>query len=276
MSRGSRLKFWKTKPIFRLRRSARSATRQRRDVLAVEPVSPRGRPVERAEQVDQRRLARARRPHQRDHLAALDRHRDPLQHGDLDLAAGVLLVDRFEPDEGHGRFLRLAATDGDGPPSIGASVLRLVGLRSSRPSACAAGTKRRPPRPGARRRPRRACPRRARGPRPRTLSPSLSPTLTGTGRTNSPCGSQRTPSRVSPGFAGFVPSPSPRARAWSVRAYASRASGATCCTPRLPPQGRLRHEQHALSPLDLELEPRRQVRQQPAARVVDGRRRPCT
>ena len=46
--------------MVRLRRSASSASRQRRDVAAADPQHARRRPVEAAEQVHQRRLARAR------------------------------------------------------------------------------------------------------------------------------------------------------------------------------------------------------------------------
>ena len=46
VSRGSRLKFWKTKPILSFRSAARCSAREPRDLLAVEPVAARGRLVE--------------------------------------------------------------------------------------------------------------------------------------------------------------------------------------------------------------------------------------
>ena len=100
--RGSRLKFWKTKPILRLRTRARSSAADRSTSSPSSQYSPDGRPVEAAEDVHQRGLARAGGAHQRDHLAALDRQRDALEHRHVDLAEVVGLVDVFEADEFHG------------------------------------------------------------------------------------------------------------------------------------------------------------------------------
>ena len=63
--------------------------------------SPDGRAVEAAEDVHQRALARAAGAHQRDELAALDRQRDALEHGHVDLAEVVGLGDVVEPDQVH-------------------------------------------------------------------------------------------------------------------------------------------------------------------------------
>jgi hypothetical protein len=57
-----------------------------RDVDAVQPVGARGRPVEAAQDVHERRLAGARGAHDGDQLPGLDREVDPLQGVNLDLA----------------------------------------------------------------------------------------------------------------------------------------------------------------------------------------------
>src|SRR5690606_13394633 len=56
------------------------------------------------EDVEQGRLARARRPHDRDHLALLDRQLDVLEDVQAVSAHEVGLVDLFEPDH-PGRLL---------------------------------------------------------------------------------------------------------------------------------------------------------------------------
>ena len=68
--RARRLKLWKTKPSRSLRMRARSGSLQRRDIDAFEQVMAAGRPVEAAENIHQRRFARARRAHNGDELAA--------------------------------------------------------------------------------------------------------------------------------------------------------------------------------------------------------------
>ena len=80
---GSRWWNWNTKPISRLRNSASRAGAHRRQVLAVEPDRARGREVERAEHVQERRLADARGADDRDHLAGLELEVEPAQHLDL-------------------------------------------------------------------------------------------------------------------------------------------------------------------------------------------------
>ena len=78
-----------------------------RDVDAVEPVAARGRPVEAADDVHQRRLARAGRAHDGHELAARDRQADPLERGDLDLAHVVDLGQVVDLDDRSGCPWRL-------------------------------------------------------------------------------------------------------------------------------------------------------------------------
>jgi hypothetical protein len=52
-----------------------------RDVLAAHEELARVGLVDAGDEVQQRGLARARRPHQRDEVAARDRERDVVQHG---------------------------------------------------------------------------------------------------------------------------------------------------------------------------------------------------
>src|SRR5207248_6516997 len=73
----------------------------RLDRLAVEPVASRGRPVQAAQDVHQRGLARAGDAHERHQLPALDGQGHPLEHRDVDLAQVVGLVDVLEPDQFH-------------------------------------------------------------------------------------------------------------------------------------------------------------------------------
>ena len=61
------------------------------DPLAVEQHLARFGRVEQAQQVQERALARAAGPHDRDHLAALDLQIDPAQNGDLVLALVIAL-----------------------------------------------------------------------------------------------------------------------------------------------------------------------------------------
>ena len=72
-----------------------------------------GRPVEAREQVQERRLARARRPHQRHEAAALDRERDVLERVHLVGAAPIDPGDVLELDQ--------AGTPRRRSPSVSAS-----------------------------------------------------------------------------------------------------------------------------------------------------------
>ena len=97
--RGSRLKLWKTKPSVWLRTSASSSRSRPRHLAAVEEVAARGRAIEAAEDVHQRRLARARGAHDGDELAPLDDERHVVERVHLDVAEPVDLADVVEQDE---------------------------------------------------------------------------------------------------------------------------------------------------------------------------------
>ena len=73
---GMRLKNWKTKPGLRPAQLRRRVVAEAADDRPVEDDLARRRAVEAAEQVEERALARARRPHDGDELAGLDRQRD--------------------------------------------------------------------------------------------------------------------------------------------------------------------------------------------------------
>ena len=73
--------------------------RQRRHVDALERIAAAGRPVETAEDVHQRRLARARRAHHGDELAGVDGERDAVQNLDRDVAGVVSLGESGKLDQ---------------------------------------------------------------------------------------------------------------------------------------------------------------------------------
>ena len=81
VSVGSRLKNWNTKPIRSRRTRVSSSSPSADEVAAVERERAAGRPIHGAAQVQQRRLAAARRPHQRDEVAALERERHAGERG---------------------------------------------------------------------------------------------------------------------------------------------------------------------------------------------------
>ena len=91
--RASRLNDWKTKPIRLLRTAASCVGRHVRDVLAVDGHDPGRRMVEQPDDVHQRRLARARRPHDREHLAAADLEGHAAERIDHDVVEDVALRD---------------------------------------------------------------------------------------------------------------------------------------------------------------------------------------
>src|SRR5205823_3881305 len=93
------------------------------DVLAVEPVAARGGPVQAAEGVHQRALARAGGAHQGDHLAARDPQGHALQDRQVHLAQLVGLVDIFELDNAHGSRLFLPSPLGGGGAGGGGECL---------------------------------------------------------------------------------------------------------------------------------------------------------
>ena len=135
---------------------------QRRHILTVEPVFARRRAVQAAQDVHQRALARSGGPHQRDQFPAGDRHRDPLEHGDIHVPQLVRFVDVAQLDEFHGptgaarrrqfrrrarswvqrdcwcRFWRRPAAAHRSPPSVRRPVVRRQprsGCRRSAPPA---------------------------------------------------------------------------------------------------------------------------------------------
>ena len=95
---GTRLKLWKTKPILRLRRSARSSSSSCADVGAIDQVAAAARHVEAAEDVHERALAGPRAAHDRHEVAALDAQRHAAQRRHLDLAQPVDLGDPAHVD----------------------------------------------------------------------------------------------------------------------------------------------------------------------------------
>ncbi len=72
------------------------------DVLAADADRARVRPVERADQVEQRALAAPRRAGQRDELAGVEPERDVLER--VDPAALEALADVLDDDLGAGHF----------------------------------------------------------------------------------------------------------------------------------------------------------------------------
>ena len=95
---GSRLNFWKTKPMRCLRSRVRSASLERGKVNAVNHHAALGGARQPAQQVEQRGLARARRPHDGHKLPALNGERNPAHRGDLELASRVNLGQVFGND----------------------------------------------------------------------------------------------------------------------------------------------------------------------------------
>ena len=97
--RDSRLKLWNTKPSVRLRMRASPSESSCEIAWPSRRNSPARRLVEAAEDVHQRRLARARRAHDRDELALVDGQRDAAQRVHLDVAQLVDLGDPVELDD---------------------------------------------------------------------------------------------------------------------------------------------------------------------------------
>jgi hypothetical protein len=107
-SSGIRLNDWKTKPVRSRRSVVARVVGQAADRLALERDLAGRRPVEPAEQLEQRRLAGARRSHQRDELALGDAQRHAAQRVDGRRAEAVALreiaclQDRGGRGQGHG------------------------------------------------------------------------------------------------------------------------------------------------------------------------------
>src|SRR5690606_2472753 len=83
----------------------KAPVRKAAHVLAAEQDRAFGRPIDEAEEVQQRALAAARRPHHGDELTGLDRDADVLQRNGFHAVRAVDLVDVRESDDrlGHGQ-----------------------------------------------------------------------------------------------------------------------------------------------------------------------------
>ena len=99
VARGSRLKVWKTKPISLLRMLRQFVVVHLADQAAVDVVLALRRRIEAADQVHQGRFAGARRPHDRDVLAALDLDIDAGDRVDHLVAHDVGLPDIVRADD---------------------------------------------------------------------------------------------------------------------------------------------------------------------------------
>ena len=89
VSIGSRLKNWKTKPMWSRRSCVSSSSSRLGDLVAVDRDGARGRAVEAGEDVHQRRLAGAGRAHDGGELPARDLERDAAQGVDGGVALAV-------------------------------------------------------------------------------------------------------------------------------------------------------------------------------------------
>ena len=74
---------------------------QRRQIAIVERERAAGRPIHGAAEVQQRRLAAARRPHQRDEVAGLDVERHAGERGDPRFAGDIGFVEILGGEQGH-------------------------------------------------------------------------------------------------------------------------------------------------------------------------------
>ena len=100
VSIGSRLKNWKMKPMCSRRSFVRSRVVQRGDLGAADLDAAAGRAVEPGEDVHQRRLARARRPHHGRQLAAGHVERHTAEGIDCGVALAVAAGDVLGDDDG--------------------------------------------------------------------------------------------------------------------------------------------------------------------------------
>ena len=101
VSVGSRLKNWNTKPMRSRRTRVSSSSASGAERAALERDAARRWPIHGAAQVQQRRLAAARRAHQRHEVAALDRERHAVERADGGAAAGVGLGELGSDQQGH-------------------------------------------------------------------------------------------------------------------------------------------------------------------------------
>ena len=131
VARGSRLNVWKTNPISLLRTRAERVVGHRRDQLAVEPVLAGVRRVETADDVHERRLAGARRSHDRDVLVAADGEIDAAQRAD-DFAAHVVFALDAARDDDPLRIRRLPGAANNDLPLGGFAERCFYGVVGSR------------------------------------------------------------------------------------------------------------------------------------------------
>ncbi len=101
LSSSIRLKLWKMKPMCFLRIALRRLSRIAGDVLVEEPVVAFGRVVEQPDDVQQRRLAAAGRPHDGDEIALVDLEVDAVQGDGLDLVGAIDLEHVVELEHGY-------------------------------------------------------------------------------------------------------------------------------------------------------------------------------
>ena len=214
--------------------------------------------VQAAQDVHQGGLARARRAHQRHHLAVVDGERNAAKHRDFHFAQVIGLVDVFQPDQFHvvdswrlhrsrrrpaalGRLRqeRIARLVSVGRFLVRLLVRVLLADNYLIPSFTSL-------------------------PLISVIVPSLAPTTT----------SQR-PDETAP---GQNPEAAALLRCRRFGRTATSAVGRRVDLRRLrfPPQGRVGHQQHVRPPVHLKLDVRRQVRQQLAARNCRSSRRRCT
>ncbi len=97
---GIRLKPWKMKPIFSLRRRERSSSPSLLTSLPSSRYSPGVEAFEQARDVEERRLARARRAGDRDELAGVHRQREVAQRVRLDEVGAEDLADVVHLEHG--------------------------------------------------------------------------------------------------------------------------------------------------------------------------------
>ena len=101
VSVGSRLKNWKTKPTCSRRTRVSSSSPIAERSRSLRRMRAAGRPIHRAAQVQQRRLAAAGRPHQRDEVAGLDLERDAGERGYPRVAGDIGFLEVLGNEDGH-------------------------------------------------------------------------------------------------------------------------------------------------------------------------------
>ena len=109
VSVGIRLNCWKTNPNERSRSSARSPSRMLGEIAPLEEDVAAGGPIERAEELKERRLPGAARAFESDELTGLDAQVDALERVDHERAAIEGLADAAELVLAHSTVLRASA-----------------------------------------------------------------------------------------------------------------------------------------------------------------------